>query len=151
MSKFVPLPGDCTPGTDPTPLVIDLPRGANAFGVLICYEDLFPQLARQSVLAGSDVLAVLTDDAWYGEEGGAYQHAAHSVLRAVETRRPVLRSGNDGWSGWIDEYGGIRDTMADDNGSVYLRGTTSVVVTRDARWVGVQSFYVQHGDWFRRW
>jgi apolipoprotein N-acyltransferase len=148
MSKFVPLPGDCTPGADPTPLVLDLPRGATAFGVLICYEDLFPSLARQSVLAGSDVLAVLTDDAWYGEEGGAYQHAAHSVLRAVETRRPVLRCGNDGWSGWIDEYGGVRDTMADDNGSVYLRGATSVVVTRDARWVGVRSFYVRHGDWF---
>ncbi len=148
MSKFVPLPDDATPGADPAPLVVRLPRASAAFGVLICYEDVFPQLARESVRSGSDVLAVLTNDAWYGEGGAAYQHAAHSVLRAVETRRPVLRCGNGGWSGWIDEFGGIRDTLADENGSVYLRGTTTVNVMRDARWAGVRSFYVEHGDWF---
>jgi apolipoprotein N-acyltransferase len=148
ITKFVPLSGNAIRGTDPAPLLVSLPRGAAAFGVLICYEDLFPQLARDSVLAGADVLAVLTNEAWYGEEGAAYQDAAHSVLRAVETRRPVLRCGNAGWSGWIDEYGGIRDVLADQNGSVYLRGTTTTNVTHDTRWVGVQSFYVQHGDWF---
>jgi len=148
ITKFVPLEYDITPGTDAAPLVIRLPNGSAAFGPLICYEDVFPQLARASVRSGADVLAVLTNDAWYGEEGAAYQHAAHSVLRAVETRRPVLRCGNAGWSGWIDEFGGIRATMADANGSVYFRGTASVNITRDRRWSGVQSFYVQHGDWF---
>jgi apolipoprotein N-acyltransferase len=148
MSKFVPLPDDATPGRDAAPLLVRLPHGPTAFGVLICYEDIFPQLARDSVLSGSDVLAVLTNDAWYGEEGAAYQHAAHSVLRAVETRRPVLRDGNAGWSGWIDEFGGIRSTLQDQQGSVYLRGTASVNVARDRRWVGRKSFYVEHGDWF---
>ena len=91
-------------------------------GVLICYEDIFPALARENTLAGADVLAVLTNNAWYGEGGAAYQHAAHSVLRAVENRRPVVRCGNGGWSGWIDEYGNIRDTLRDENGTIYFRG-----------------------------
>jgi apolipoprotein N-acyltransferase len=126
-------------------------RGAPVtFGPLICYEDIFPALARTSALAGSDVLVVLTNDAWYGEGGAAYQHAAHSVLRAVETRRPVLRCGNGGWSGWIDEFGAVRFTAADEADSVYFRGTRSAAITRDARWIGNerQSFYVRHGDWF---
>ena len=148
ISKFVPLYNDATPGTDAAPLLVRLPRSSAAFGALVCYEDVFPQLARASVRSGADVLAVLTNDAWYGEEGAAYQHAAHSVLRAVETRRPVLRSGNAGWSGWIDEFGAIRSTLTDGEGSVYLRGVSTVNVTRDRRWVGVQTFYVQHGDWF---
>jgi apolipoprotein N-acyltransferase len=100
------------------------------------------------VRAGADVLAVLTNDAWYGEGGAAYQHAAHSVLRAIETRRPVLRCGNGGWSGWIDEFGSIRDTLTNAEGSIYTRGTRTVDVTRDARWIGRQSFYVQYGEWF---
>src|SRR6185312_17190898 len=149
LGKFVPLPGDCTPGTDPSPLVVRLPSGALAFGPLICYEDIFPDLARASVRAGADVLAVLTNDAWYGEEGAAYQHAASAVLRAVETRRPVLRCGNAGWSGWIDEYGGIRFVMTDGkDGTVYFRGAATADVSRDIRWAGVQSFYVRYGDWF---
>jgi apolipoprotein N-acyltransferase len=148
ISKFVPIPGDFVPGTDASPLLIRLPRSSAAFGPLICYEDVFPQLARSSVRSGADVLAVLTNDAWYGEEGAAYQHAAVSVLRAVETHRPVLRCGNAGWTGWIDEFGGIRTTLTNGEGSVYLRGVTTVNVTRDRRWVGVQTFYVQHGDWF---
>jgi apolipoprotein N-acyltransferase len=149
LSKLAPVPGgDFTPGTDAAPLLVSLPHGATAFGPLICYEDLFPDLVRGSVLAGSDVLAVLTNDVWYGEEGAAYQHAALSVLRAVEARRPLLRCGNDGWSGWIDEYGGIRAVLTGQDGSVYLRGTTTWNITRDVRWSGVLSFYVEHGDWF---
>jgi apolipoprotein N-acyltransferase len=119
-----------------------------AVGPLICYEDVFPSLALDSVRAGADVLAVLTNNAWYGEGGAAYQHAAHSVLRAIETRRPVLRCGNGGWSGWIDEFGSIRDTLTNAEGSIYTAGHAHIDVTRDARWIGRQSFYVQYGDWF---
>jgi apolipoprotein N-acyltransferase len=91
---------------------------------------------------------VLTNNAWFGEGGAAYQHAANSVLRAVETRRPVLRDGNGGWSGWIDEFGNIRTTLVNDAGSIYFRGTKTVSITRDARWIGKLSFYTEHGDWF---
>jgi len=148
IGKFVPLGDDFTPGTDSTPLVVAMDRGAAAFGVLICYEDLFPELAREEVLSGADALVVVTNDAWYGEGAAAYQHAAHSVLRAIETRRPVLRCGNAGWSGWIDEFGSIRWVQKDEGGSVYFRGSSIAHVTRDQRWVGRNSFYMEHGDWF---
>ena len=148
IDKFVPIGPDFTPGPDASPLVASMRAGPTAFGPLICYEDLFPGLARESVRAGSDVLVVLTNDAWYGEEAAAYQHAAHSVLRAVETRRPVLRCGNAGWSGWIDEFGGIRYVVAGRTGGVYTRAVRSLDVSRDERWVGRSTFYVDHGDWF---
>lgn len=148
LSKFVPIGDDFTPGADSIPLIVSMGSGPRDFGILICYEDIFPQLARQNVLAGADTLAVLTNDAWYGRGAAAYQHAAHSVLRAVETRRPVLRCGNAGWSGWIDEFGAIRCVLSNDQGSVYFRGCQTADVTRDSRWVGRNSFYVEHGDWF---
>jgi apolipoprotein N-acyltransferase len=148
ISKFVPMPDDATPGIGANPLVVGLRDNAAALGPLICYEDIFPQLARASALAGADALVVITNDAWYGEGGAAYQHAAHSVLRAVETRRPVLRCGNGGWSGWIDEFGGVRGVLQTEDGSVYLRGERVLRVMRDSRWIGRNSFYVEHGDWF---
>jgi apolipoprotein N-acyltransferase len=148
LEKVTPIGGDFAPGQSSAPMIV--PVGANRvpFGVLICYEDIFPTLARDSVQSGAEVLAVLTNNAWYGEGGAAYQHATHSVLRAVETRRPVIRVGNGGWSGWIDEFGNIRVTMVNDQGSVYFRGAQTVTVNRDARWHGRQTFYTQHGDWF---
>ena len=74
--------------------------------------------------------------------------AAHSVLRAVETRRPILRCGNGGWSGWIDEFGNVRSVVTNDEGSIFFRGSRVLSVTRDSRLVGKNSFYVEHGDWF---
>ena len=148
LSKVVPIGDDFARGRDASPLVVALRSGALAFGPLVCYEDIYPQLARTSTLAGSDVLVVQTNNAWFGEGGAAYQHAANSVLRAVETRRPVLRCGNGGWSGWIDEFGSVRATLTNDEGSIYFRGTRTLVVTRDARWINRLTFYVEHGDWF---
>jgi apolipoprotein N-acyltransferase len=160
IGKFVPIGDDFTPGTDPNSLIVPLRGEPVAFGPLICYEDTYPALARASALAGADVLAVITNNGWFGEGGAAYQHAAHSVLRAVETRRPVLRCGNAGWSGWIDEFGAVRAVLTRDaggevltkpgaaEGTIYFRGTATVTVTRDGRGIGKNSFYTEHGDWF---
>jgi apolipoprotein N-acyltransferase len=161
IGKFVPIGDDFGSGVDPSPLVVPVAGRPLALGALICYEDIFPQLARQSVLAGADVLMVNTNNGWFGEGGAAYQHASNSVLRAVETRRPVLRCGNGGWSGWIDEFGATRAVLTQnaagtiratvderEPGTIYFRGTQTVTVTADARWVGKSSFYVEHGDWF---
>jgi apolipoprotein N-acyltransferase len=148
IDKFVPIGADAAPGRDSAPLVVMLHGEPTVAGPLICYEDIFPELARRSVIAGSKVLTVLTNNAWYGEGGAAYQHAAHSVLRAVENRRPVLRCGNGGWSGWIDEFGAVRLTLTNDKDSIYFRGTQVASITRDARWADQDSFYTLHGDWF---
>jgi apolipoprotein N-acyltransferase len=148
IKKFVPIGPDASAGEDSSPLLVPIRRDAVVFGPLICYEDIFPDLARHSALASSAVLAVLTNNAWYGEGAAAYQHAAHAVLRAVENRRPVLRCGNGGWSGWIDEFGMVRKALVNEEGSIYFRGTETINVTRDSRWVGRESFYTEHGDWF---
>jgi apolipoprotein N-acyltransferase len=127
---------------------VPLRNQPTVIGPLICYEDIFPQLARENAIAGSSILAVLTNNGWFGEGGAAYQHAAHSVLRAVETRRPLIRVGNGGWSGWIDEFGGVRATVTNKGGRIYFRGVGAFDVTRDVRWSERHSFYTEYGDWF---
>ncbi len=148
LEKVVPIGGDFQRGTGSRSLLVPVGVNRVRVGVLICYEDIFPALARDSAQSGAEVLAVLTNNAWFGEGGAAYQHAAHSVLRAVETRRPVIRCGNGGWSGWIDEFGNIRATLSNEGGSVYFRGHGTLNITRDLRWRDRQSFYTRHGDWF---
>lgn len=148
LRKVTPIGEDAVPGADSAPLVVSLRGGPEVFGPLICYEDIFPVLARRSVLAGANVLTVATNNAWYGEGGAAHQHAAHAVLRAVENRRPVLRCGNGGWSGWIDEFGAVRATLTNEAGSIYFRGTRTLNITRDARWIERNSVYTEYGDWF---
>ncbi len=158
--KFVPIGDDFSPGERAAPLLIPLRSEAAAIGPLICYEDIYPALARRSAYAEAGVLVVVTNNGWFGEGGAAYQHAAHSVLRAVENRRPVLRCGNGGWSGWIDEFGAVRAVLTQGvdgkvdtkpgavDGTIYFRGTGTIDVKRDTRWVGHRSFYTEHGEWF---
>ncbi|MBI5691540.1 MAG: apolipoprotein N-acyltransferase [Verrucomicrobia bacterium] len=148
IGKFVPIGGDFMAGETSAPLLVVLRGQPTVVGPLICYEDTYPQLARFSALSGASALVVLTNNGWFGEGGAAYQHAAHAVLRAVETRRPVLRCGNAGWSGWIDEFGVVRSVVTNAQGSIYFRGSRVVEVTRDVRWVDRPSFYVEYGDWF---
>ncbi|MBN1403372.1 MAG: apolipoprotein N-acyltransferase, partial [Opitutales bacterium] len=119
-----------------------------SIGALLCYEDIFPALARKEVKEGADFLFVATNNAWYGEEAGAYQHALHSILRAVENRRPVLRCGNGGWSGMIDEYGAIRYIATRPEMGVYFEGEDVFEMVRSPDWKGKFSFYTRHGDWF---
>jgi apolipoprotein N-acyltransferase len=148
IGKFVPIGGDFERGTNPAPLPLRFTDRVAVFGPMICYEDIYPQLARYSVLAGANALTVLTNNGWFGEGGAAYQHAAHSVLRAVENRRPVIRCGNGGWSGWIDEFGGIRRVVTNEKGTIYFRGAQIVDVQRDRRWTEQTTFYTENGDWF---
>lgn len=82
------------PGTDAAP--VQTPQGS--IGLAICYESAFTNLIAPIVSDGADVLAVLTNDGWFGTSAGPAQHAAHAVLRAAETRRTVIRSANTGTS-----------------------------------------------------
>ena len=91
------------------------------------------------------LLFVTTNDAWFGEEGCAEQHAAHSIIRALETGFPVLRCGNAGWSGWISPNGIVRETLLNEEQSVYFRGASvlELEVTK-----GIKTFYAKNGDYF---
>lgn len=77
------------------------------WGVLICYEDLFPNLSRTLVHAGAQVLVNITNDAWYEHSSAPYQHLVYSQYRALESRRYLLRATNTGVTAVIDPLGRI--------------------------------------------
>jgi apolipoprotein N-acyltransferase len=76
-------------------------------GALICWENLFSALARESVGNGAQVLVQLTNDVWFGRSAAPRQHNLMSVMRAVENRVPVVIASNTGPSQIIDGYGHI--------------------------------------------
>ena len=76
-------------------------------GPLICYDGIFPVLARAAVDNGADLLVNLTNDAWYGITSAPYQHLVQYVFRAVETRRSLVRATNTGISAFITPSGRI--------------------------------------------
>ncbi|HVZ78728.1 MAG TPA: apolipoprotein N-acyltransferase [Gemmatimonadaceae bacterium] len=78
------------------------------FGVLICYESIFPEVSRTYRRLGADMIVNITNDAWFGHSLAPYQHWAHLALRAIENRVPVVRSANTGISGWIDPLGRVQ-------------------------------------------
>lgn len=78
-------------------------------GVLICFESIFPSLARQQTVSGSDILVNLTNDAWYGRSSAPWQHLAMAVFRAVENRRSLARAANTGFSCFIDPLGRMHE------------------------------------------
>ncbi len=94
-------PGAFTPGTRAIPLELSGVR----LGGAICYEVVYPWIARAHVEAGADALYTLTNDAWYGDGGAQEQHWQAAVFRAVETGRPMLRAAVTGISGWVDGRG----------------------------------------------
>lgn len=75
------------------------------FAVMICFESVFPQYAREFTRRGAEFLFVVTDDAWFLRSPAAYQHAAMAAIRAVENRRFVVQAANSGVSGFYDPYG----------------------------------------------
>ncbi|MEO0004556.1 MAG: apolipoprotein N-acyltransferase, partial [candidate division WOR-3 bacterium] len=74
---------------------------------LICFEAIFPDLAREFVRRGSRLLVVVTNDGWFGRLPGAYQHAELAVMRTVENGVPMVRSANNGISFIVDPYGRV--------------------------------------------
>lgn len=74
-------------------------------GAYICYESVFPQVQRELALEGASVLVNITNDAWFSRGTGAQQHYAMGSVRAIETRRYLLRAGNDGITGMVDPLG----------------------------------------------
>ena len=88
----------------PGPVLLDLgPLGRVL--PLICYEAIFPRHARHT--PRPDWLLQITNDGWFGDLTGPYQHLAQARLRAVETGLPLIRVANTGVSAVIDARGGI--------------------------------------------
>lgn len=95
--------GDFTPGSEPTLLTCNDQR----LGALICFEAIFPRLARQMTSEGADLLVNITNDAWFGPSNAPSQHLSMSALRAVENRRSMARAANTGISAFVTPDGRI--------------------------------------------
>lgn len=84
---------------------------AGKCGALICFEVIFPRLARGFVNQGADFLVNISNDSWFGPTSAHYQHFAMAVFRCVECRRPMARAANTGISGFIDVSGRIVERL----------------------------------------
>lgn len=74
----------------------------------ICYESVFGEHVAAHVRNGGNLIAVITNDAWWGDSPGYHQHLTFSSIRAIETRRAVVRSANTGISCFVDRKGSIQ-------------------------------------------
>lgn len=108
------LTGDFTPGKDPGKVLyftLDDDYGrtkAFTIGTQICFESIFPVIWRKQALNGAQFFVNLSNDGWFLDTAAAYQHLRVNVFRAVENRRPVLRSTTTGLSAWVDSLGKIK-------------------------------------------
>jgi apolipoprotein N-acyltransferase len=107
------------------------------FGVLICYEIIFPGPSRRYREQGAHFLVNITNDAWFGRTGAPYQHFSMAVFRAVENRVSVIRAANSGVSGIIEPTGRIQATTP-----LFVRTFLEGVISIN----GQPTFYTRYGD-----
>jgi apolipoprotein N-acyltransferase len=114
--EFVPLPGVIGFVRSWAEFISELEPGSRRtvftgpptpFGVVICYEGIFPALVRDFVNGGARLLVNMTNDGWFGRTSGPWQHLAMYPFRAVEHRTAVVRAANTGVSAFIAPSGQI--------------------------------------------
>jgi apolipoprotein N-acyltransferase len=134
-SRLVEAVSDFSPGTSATLL----PVGDRYASTAICYEVVYPDLVRQFVAGGSQLLTTITNDAWFGETSAPYQHFAQASMRAIENGRYLVRAANTGISGIVDPYG-----------RVLARGGLFApdVIVGDVRFITETTLYTRTGDLF---
>ncbi len=136
--------GSYSPGDRLPPLVMPLGESEDEVGVplgiLICFESIFPRLAREKVLAGAELLVVPTNDAWFGRSRAPEQHLWQAAMRAIETRRPVVRAANTGISALIYPSGQIVSRY-----ELYEYGAFPLEVPILAPETLEQTFFVRYG------
>ena len=108
---------------------------------IICYESVYGEYVTNYVKNGAQLLAIITNDAWWDNTQGHQQHLSYARLRAIENRKNVVRSANTGISAVINSKGEILESLAyEEQGSlkanVHLNNT--------------QTFYIRFGDYLPR-
>ncbi len=132
IDKIVVGIGDFSAG-----VINPLPLNGHRIGALVCYEAIFPELARESVRQGSDLLVNVTNDAWFGNSSAPWQHLAMVRFRAVENRVWIARAANTGISAFIAPSGRIHAATG-----LFVPATTTVEVGLGAR----PGLYARTGD-----
>ncbi|MFM9890629.1 MAG: apolipoprotein N-acyltransferase [Rickettsiales bacterium] len=117
--EFMPL-RTVLPFEKVTPGDIDFSRGPGPqttvsrvvppFSALVCYEAIFPWIATDANARPAWLLNV-TNDGWYGDSPGPYQHFAMTRMRAIEQGLPLVRAANNGISAIVDPYGRVREYL----------------------------------------
>lgn len=135
LSEFVSVPGGFASGNRRAPLLV---RGLPPAAALICYEVIFPGAAMPAGPRPGFILN-LTNDGWFGQTSGPYQHLAQARLRAIEEGLPLVRVANTGISAVADHYGRIRAALP--------LGAAGVLDTTLPR-AGAAPPYARFGDLF---
>ncbi|MGH7977853.1 MAG: apolipoprotein N-acyltransferase, partial [Limisphaerales bacterium] len=143
MKWLTPITGGFTAGTNAVQFEF---KNLNASASpLICFEDVFPQLARKAAAGGANFLVNLTNDGWFGQSAEQWQHEVSAIFRAVENGIPLVRCCNNGITCWIDANGREREIFRDASGTVYGPGAMifDLPLLKHS-----PTFYTRHGDWF---
>jgi apolipoprotein N-acyltransferase len=119
--------------------IVMLPVAGHTASTAICYEVVYPHLARAATQAGSELLTTITNDAWFGRSSAARQHFEMASLRAIEQGRYLARAANTGISGIVDPYGRVlvRSALFE-----------QAVLTGDVRFLTSRTIYARTGDVF---
>lgn len=145
LQKLAPTGVSCTAGDGPS--LIELPGDEGrslTVGSLICFEDTVPSLSRKSVKAGADMLALMTNDAWFNGSIEPVQHLNQSVFRAVECGVPLVRSANSGVSCVVDAVGRISELTSQGRNTDFSGFLMTQVHIPETK---LSAPYVSLGDW----
>ena len=142
---LTPISDGFTPGTNAVQFSLTNLHAKTS--VLICFEDMFPQEARDHVQDDTDFMINLTNDGWFGEGAEQKQQAACGLFRAIENGVPLVRCCNNGLTCWIDAQGRIRETLKS-GGSIYGPGFISPEIPLRNPTQRSQTIYNRYGDWF---
>lgn len=111
-------------------------------GPIICYESIYGEFVTEYVRKGAQFLAIITNDAWWGNTAGHKQLLSYARLRAIENRRSVVRSANTGISAIINSKGEITKKLG-----YNTRGVLKVQFAPKDK----ITFYTKYGDYIARW
>lgn len=123
-------------------IIFSLPSVGNErinFSGIICYESVYPNYVRQYAKKGAQFLIIISNDSWWGNTSGAYQHASYASFRAIENRRWIIRSTNGGISAFVDPLGRLHNET-----KLY----SAASLAGDVQLRNEQTFYTKHGDLF---
>ncbi len=129
------LGAEFAPGDEAAPLMVPGAR----FAMAICYEAMIPGFFRRTVLDGAEFLVTITNDAWLGDTSAPWQHLRAATLRAVESRRWLVRAANSGVSAIIAPSGRVLQRT-----DVFSEATLqhALALRTDL------TFYTRWGEWF---
>ncbi len=145
--------GNFDAGTSTEPMVVDVRDGEVQLIPSVCFEDTVGRLTRKFVRPAPQMIINVTNDGWFKQSEAAAQHMANARFRAIELRRPMVRSANTGVSGIVSVTGSLRDPVTgqrqvveDGNGNHFVRA--SLYGHAYAPVHGPVTLYAAAGDWF---